>query len=1072
MKSVFLIFAVLAILGLQISFAQTRDISGTVSLVDDGASIPGASVVVKGTTFGAITGLDGNFTLKVPQDASTLIVSFVGMKTKEVPLSVESLYNILLGPDNIYVDQIVVTALGISREKKALGYAVQEVEGESFSEAHETNIVSALSGKVAGVQVSAGSSNIGGSSRILIRGANSIGGNNEPLFVVDGIPFDNKNFNVVKTQSGKGGIDFGNMAQDINPADIESVSVLKGPSAAALYGSRASNGVIMITTKKGRKQKGIGVSVSSGVSFEEVSLLPDLQRTYGGGAGDFKTEVINGKEYQVVNYAMDESWGPKFEGQQVLHWDAFDEWDSANYLKTREWKAPDSDVEEFFDRGLTYNNNISFSGGDDDRDFRLSLTSVNSDGYIPNSELDKTTISFNGQSKLGKNLTASATLNYVKTVAKGRPFTGASSLSPIRQFTQWGQSQLDINRLRNYKNPDGSQRPWNRTAWNNPLPRFIDTPFWIINEDTNDDSRDRFYGNLGLVWNISKNLSASVKGFKDVYTFRERVRISRSKGPSQYSEWMNQVDEENFELMINFNRQLSKNLNLAAMIGGNLRSNDLLRSSAGSRGGLVLPGLYTLSNSKDPAYVNSYEEHEKVNSLFGSFSMGWRDVIFIDGTFRNDWSSTLPEDNRSYFYPSFTSSIILTELEALESVNFLSFAKLRAGWAMVGNDTDPYRLHDNYTDNATTNFDGVPRYSVPDVMSNKNLEPEITYSWEIGGDFRFFKSRLGLDVTYYSSKTVDLITNIPISGSSGYLSTTTNAGSMTNKGVELMLIGKIVRSNDFEWDLSLNFARNRNKLVELYSGIDNYQLGKGYYGISVNAFVGESYGALMGTNFIFDDNGNKLVSTSGRWQETTDVEVLGSVMPDFSMGVINSFKFKNFDLSGLIDIQKGGQYFSASNLCGMYSGLLKESVWHNGVGIRENGIVLEGVYGTLGGDGNIQYSDADGNLSATPVKNSTSITANRYGTDFYHKATAQNIFDATYIKLRELSLGYSVPASYVGDIKGLRISVFGRNLAIWGLDNKNIDPETAVTSSQNIQGIEGSALPSTRTYGLNVKLNF
>jgi len=1072
MKKFSLLLAFLGFLGLQVVFAQTREISGLVTSSEDGSSIPGASVVVTGTTLGTITDMDGKFTLKVPENASALTVSFVGMKSLQVPITSQSTYTIKLEPENIAVDEVVVTALGISREKKALGYAVQEVGGDALSETKNDNVVSALSGKVAGVQVSGSSGNMGGSSRILIRGASSVTGNNEPLFVVDGVPMDNSNFNSVDAARGAGGIDYGNMAQDINPDDIQNISVLKGPSAAALYGSRAANGVIMITTKKGKARKGVGVTVNSGVSFEQVSLLPRYQRDYGGGYGDFSTVNINGTDYQVPAFDIDESWGPKFDGQMVLQWDAFDEWDTANYLKPREWKAPAHDVKDFFDTGVAYNNNVSFSGGDEDRSFRLSITSVNSDGYMPNSSLDRYTIAFNGSTKLGKKVTASAGINYVSNSAVGRPVTGYDDNNIMQKFTQWGQRQLDMERLKNYKNPDGSQRVWNRTAWDDPTPLYSDNPYWTRYENFNEDSRDRFFGNVGLVWNITDYLSASAKANKDYYVFRTQDRVAiGSQALSSYKEVVRNSSEDNYEFMLNFNKDIATDLNLSAMFGGNYRQNDYYRNTMETQGGLVLPGLFTATNSKDAPKIEDYETHKKVSSLYGSFSLGWKNTLYLDGTFRNDWSSTLPKDNWSYFYPSVTGSFVFSELPAIKSANWLSFGKLRAGWAMVGNDTDPYNLQEAYT-NYLPNFGGVPRYSTPNTMPNSKLKPETTYSWEVGGEFRFFHDRLGLDVTYYSMETQDLITNVAISGSSGYLYKTVNAGTMTNKGVEVMAYGTPVKTRNFKWDITVNFAKNENKLTKLLPGVDNYRLANGPFKVTVNAFVGAAYGALMGTNYVLDDANNKLVSTSGRYRKTSDVQVLGSVMPDYNMGITNAFKFKNFDASALIDIQHGGQYFSTSYMWGMYSGMLHETVWQNGVDIRENGITLDGVYGYLDNDGNVVYTDADGNVSSTPVKNTTAISAPRYGADYYSGPDAQEVFDASYIKLREVTLGYTFPSKLTGPIKNLRLSAFGRNLAIWGLDNPYFDPESAVTTSGNVQGIEGAALPATRTYGVNVKFNF
>ncbi|QZT36442.1 SusC/RagA family TonB-linked outer membrane protein [Halosquirtibacter xylanolyticus] len=1074
MRKQLLIWAFLVLVTIQSAFAQTRVITGNVIASKDQQPIPGASVVVTSTTVGTVTDFDGNFSLKVPSDASNITVSFMGMKSQVVSLTEQKNYSVVLAEDNIAMDEVVITALGISRDKKALGYSVQNVGGDDLTQTKQSNVVSALSGKVSGVQVSGSSGSMGGSSRILIRGASSITGNNQPLFVVDGVPIDNSDFNGSEAARGAGGYDYGNMAQDINPEDIETMSVLKGPSAAALYGSRAANGVIMITTKKGSKgNKGIGVSVSTGVSIEKVNRLPDYQTSYGGGIGGFEEVTFNGQSYDAVSYNIDESWGPKYDpNKQVLHWDAFNQNDPSTYLKTRPWIAPEHDVEDFFDTGVTYNNSVSLSGSDDKGSFRMSISSVNTDGYMPNSNLDKYTVSFNGSRKLSDKFTVNAGVSYVNTAALGRPETGYGDNNVMVKFTQWGQRQLDMEHLKNYKNPDGTQNSWNRTSAYDGTPAYSNNPYWTRYENYTEDERNRYIGNIGLTYDVTSDLKASLKTYHDSYTFRNSQRSAiGSQETSGYSEQVRQSVENNYEFMLNYNKQLTDDLSLTAMAGGNIRKNNYYSNYATTQGGLVLPDLYTTTNSKDPSKVTDYEEHKLVYSAYGNFSLGYKNTYYFDATFRNDWSSTLPEAHRSFFYPSFTGSLVLSELNGLKDLSWFSFGKIRAGWAMVGNDTDPYSLKETFT-NYQPNFDGTPRYSTPNTLPNENLKPETTYSWEIGAELKFFKNRLGVDATYYSNRTEDLITNVALSGSTGYLYKTMNAGVMSNKGIELMLTGTPVQTRDFSWDIAVNFAKNSNKLVELTDGIDNYQMARAPFNVTVNAFVGESYGAIMGRNYVYDDAGNKVIGTNGRYLKTDSPEVLGTVLPDFNMGLNNSFSYKNFTFTALIDIQQGGSYFSTSNMWGMYSGMIQESVYHNGVDIRENGIVLDGVYGRVDGNGNVVHTDAAGDVSGNAVDNETNISAQRYASDFYSGPDAQSVFDASYIKLREVTFGYTFPSRLTGPIRNLNISLYGRNLAVWGLDNPDFDPESAVTSSGNVQGIEGGALPSTANYGVNLKFSF
>ena len=1073
MKKIALLLAFFAI-GLQILVAQTKEISGKVTSDDDGGSLPGVSVSVKGTTLGTITDMDGAFRLKVPQDAKSLVFTFVGMTTQEVVLGNQSVVNVKLASDNIAVDEVVVTALGITREKKSLAYSTQTVSADQIGNAQQSSVMNALSGRVAGVTVGSSSGNLGGSSRVTIRGANSVSGDNRPLYVVDGIPFDNRDFNSADAARGAGGIDYGSMANDINPDNVESISVLKGAQASLLYGARGSNGVILITTKKGKSKKGIGVDVSTGMTFEQVSLLPNYQTVYGGGY-PFTQETINGVTYNLPAYDLDESWGPKYEGQDYLSFDNLFDWEANGKQgnpATSKWLAPKHDVEDFFDLGVMYNTTVAVSGGDDKNTFRLSYTNEDTDGYMPKSNLKRNTVAFNGSSQISEKLKAEASITFTRTDATGRPVTGYDDNNVMQKFTQWGQRQLDMEILRNYKNPDGTQRVWNRTAWDNPAPAYSDNPYWTRYENFNQDSRDRYYGNFGLNYQFTKGLGATVKIMRDSYSFRTNERVSLgSQAMSYYDDNVRTADETNYEFMLNFQQELSSDFNLNAHAGANKMRNNYFRNLMSTSGGLVLPDLYTVSNSADAAVIDDYESHKEIQSVFANASLGYKSLLYLDGSVRNDWSSILPKANRSYLYYSAGVSFILTELDALKGNSVMNFAKLRASYAQIGNDNDPYKTRETYT-NYAPNFAGVPRYSTPNTMPNNDLKPEIITTWEIGGEFKFFNNRFGIDATYYQKNTEDLITDVEISGASGYLFKTLNAGEMENKGIDLMISATPLKSKDFSWDIFVSFNANKNKVLSLYKDVKNYRLTNGPFKATINAAVGQPYGAIMGTNFVFDENGNKVVDKTGRYLKTTAVEVLGTVLPDYNMGISNEFNYKNFSLSALLDVQKGGSYFSTSHMWGMYSGMLDESVWQNGVDIRENKIILDAVYGKLNADGTVQYIDKAGANSTASVKNETAITAERFGGDFYSRADAQEVFDASYVKLREVTLNYTIPSKYTGVVKNVRLGLFGRNLAIWGLDNQHFDPESAVTSSGNVQGIEGAALPSTRTFGFNLKLNF
>ncbi|HAL64662.1 MAG TPA: SusC/RagA family TonB-linked outer membrane protein [Bacteroidales bacterium] len=1097
MRKISFLLAFLALLGLQVH--GQRQVTGTVTHAEDGSSIPGVSVLVKGTQVGTVTDINGKYSINVPPDGKVLQFSFVGMQTVEVTIGNQTVIDVQMQPTVSALEGVIVTALGISREKKSLGYAVQDVSGDEITQARQLNAINSLSGRVAGLQITTGSGNMAGSSRVLIRGVNSISGNNNPLYVIDGIPIDNSDFNTVNTARGAGGIDYGNMAQDVNSDDIESISVLKGPAAAALYGSRAANGVILITTKKGKAdaRRGIGVSINSGINIENVAYLPKFQNLYGGGTtfsgpgtrDGFLVQEINGIEYLLPDYATDESWGPRYNPNiyYLPYWSLYD-WealgkpatnpDGTPYrLETVPWVAPGHDVEDFFETSVGYTNNIALTSANENGSFRLSYTNFSSNGYMPNSTLNRNSINFNGASKFGKKLQAFTSINYIKTYALGRPATGYDDNNVLQKFVQWGQRQLDMEKAKNYMNPDGTQRTWNRRAWNDPVPNYSDNPYWTRFMNYEEDWRDRYYGNVGLTYQIFDWLKLTGKYNLDTYTFRinERVAIGSQALP-YYQEDVRQVTETNAEFLLEADKRFGDDFSTKLTLGGNRMHRQYELNGGITQGGLVIKNFYNLSNSLSPALVHDETTQKSINSLYGSLNLGYKGLLYLDVTLRNDWSSTLPKNNWSYLYPSATLSYVFSEMPGLQNQNWFNFGKLRFGWAKVGNDTDPYRLITLYQN--IQNFGSDIIYTLPATLNNAELKPENTNGWEVGTELRFLDNRIGLDFTYYYKKTSDQIFNTPISAASGFTSAMINAGSISNKGIEFLLTLTPVKVKDFTWDILLNFAKNTNKVEELTEGVESLRLSNGPFNISVEAREGEAYGQLVGTDFVYDAQGNKVVGTNGRYLKTTAVQSLGSVLPDWNAGINNTFKFKGFDFSALIDIQHGGKIFSTSYMWGIYSGMLEESaaINANGKNIRDDvadggGVLIDGVYGKLNADGSVTYLDKDGNPVDSPVKNETYISGLRWASDHYSGPAAQNVFDASYVKLRELRLGYTIPNRYTGPIQNLRISVYGRNLAIWGRDNQHIDPEYT-TSAGNIQGIEGGQLPSLRSFGINLSCNF
>lgn len=1046
-----------------VAFAQERRISGRVTGAD-GKPLAGVTIVVQGSNTATQTDADGNYSLSVPT-GKVIIFRSVGFADRTLIVKEgQSAFNVMLDNSDNALDEVVVTALGITREKKSLGYATQEVKGDVLSAARGGNVLQSLSGNVAGATISSPSSSLGGSVRIVLRGIGSLTGENKPLIVVDGIPMNNSNYNSANAERGAGGRDYGDAGFDINPDDIESVNILKGGPASALYGARAANGVIVIKTKTAKKGRD-EIIFNTGVAFENLGVTPKTQRLYGGGYSDeFNTATINGKQYKLVDFSADESWGPKLDGQEVLHWDAFDPDDKENYLKTRPWVYPKNDYRTFFNTGVTYTNSLALAKSYENTSARLSLSNTSQSGIVPNSNLKRTTVALSLDNKFSDKLTARGTINYIRTNGFNRPEQGYGDNSIGQKMFQWGQTQLDYNRLKNYKTATGQQKSWNIKSWDDPTPNYSDNHYWIINENTSADQRDRFYGNVELRYDIAPGLYATGNIYGDNYSLKitEQVAVG-SLSTSSYSEAIREFLEMNYEGRIHFDRKWDQ-FSLNTFVGTNRRNTTTHRSSAATAGGLIVPGLYSINNSLQRATIETNGTKKRVNSVFGNVSAGYKDLAFIDFGWRNDWSSTLPENNNSYFYPSVTGSFVLSQLI---DAPWLSFAKLRAGWSQVGNDTDPYRLVDVYYNNV---FDGTVFLDNPYFLKglskqNPVLRPETKKSYEFGLEAQLLKNRIGIDVTYYNEETSDLIMAVSTGAETGYSSRVLNAGRAINKGIEAMLTLVPLRNENFEWTSNINFARNRNKVVELAEGLESLTLGTAPFNATLIAQPGQPYGQIFGSDFVYDNDGNKVVSPSSGLYLRTPNKSLGSILPDFNAGWRNTFTYKAVTLSALIDMQKGGKFFSISNMFGHYTGVLEETAAN---GVRENGIVSEGVTGKV-------TFNPDGSYTVTDVKENTqNVTAQRYFGHYYSGPTAQNVFDADYVKLREITIGYNLPKEFISrfHLKGATISGFARNIATWGLANKNFDPEMSTTGSGNIQGFEGGNLPASKTFGFNLKLQF
>ena len=1064
-KALTLFALMLAFFSLQVH-AQERQITGKVISSQDNLGIPGVTVLVVGTTVGTTTDIDGNFKVGVPADAKQIQISGIGFMTKTFDLTASDVVNVTLEPNIQQLNQVVVTALGVTREQKSLGYATQQVKGDDISVAKEGNFINSLQGRVAGVTIS-GSSNIGGSSRILLRGVRSISYENQPLFVVDGVPVNNGNFTTIEQARGALGYDYGNAAQDINPDDIETINVLKGASATALYGSQGANGVVIITTKKGSTRVAggknpIGVSLSSGITFSKVAVLPEYQDLYGGGASpDFIVSDLDPTQLRS-NFEYDGSWGPKLEGQLVRQWDSYYP-SMPNYGKLTPWEAHPDNIKDFFETGVTTNNNVSVDGGNELTKYRLSYTNFNQTGTVPNSKINRNIFSFNGSNKFTPKISSTLSVNYVGANGKGRPQTGYNNLTS--NFTQWWERQLDMEQLKDYTNPDGSQRTWNMNSETDLTPLYWDNPYWVAYENYETDQRNRVYGAAALNYEFTPKLSLSGAIKTDYYNDNRQERIA--KGGVNTSEYLEQnifFNENNYEMKLNYKTELSSSLNLTAFVGANRQDRKSENNYIETQGGLNVPEYYNLTNSVGNLLSTPLKSRLRRNSLYASASFAYKSFLYLDLTGRNDWSSTLPADNNSYFYPSATASFLYSEFI---KAKWLSLGKLRLGWANTAIDPVPYASTATRPV-VSSNFAGFATAIVPNIANNSELQPEKTSSIEIGTQLIFLEGRINLDFTYYNTTSKDVIFAVQQSLSTGYTSKFYNAAEISNKGIELQIDGQVIKTKSgFVWGVGVNYAKNTNMVEKLFTDengneTQSLRIQNAPFSATFEARPGMAFGQIVGYDYAYDANGNHIID-GGAYARTAKVQPLGSVLPNFTGGVSTWFEYKGFRLFGLIDFQDGGKLFSMTNMWGKYSGTLKETAEG---GIRENGLILEGVEQT--------GVDDLGNPISNGTPNTTSIAAiDHFFLDGGYVITAADVYDASFIKFRELSLTYALPKKLFlkSSIQGVSVSLVGRNLAILHKNVPNIDPESAVSTS-NVQGLEGAQLPTERTYGVTLNVRF
>ncbi len=1042
MKKVLTIIGILC-LGLSSVLAQTVQISGTVTSADDGQPLPGVSVVVKGTTQGTVTDANGNYSFNVPDNA-TLLFSFVGMEAQERIVSGNRVIDVVMVIGAQSIEEVVVTAIGITRREKALGYAVTSVKSEEVLKAREANFVNSLAGKVAGVRVSSSSGTLGGSSRIIIRGANSLDGNNQPLFVVDGLPIDNSSYGSSTNNVVAGGIDPGNRAGDINPDDIENMTVLKGAAATALYGARAKNGAIIITTKKGQKGTKLSIDLNSSVRFDKVLKLPEFQNEYAqGNYGTYALKYLNG-------------WGPKISSVQDQKFTDFlgDQVTLTAY--------PDN-VKDFYETGETYMNSLSVAGGGESTDYRVGLTALNQTSVIPGMKYNKYTVSANVGHNFTERLTSRIAVNYYRIDSDGRPAQSSNDPNVLVSAINGIPRVLDINKVRNnYYNPNtGEQIPISSD-------KDANNPYWIINKNKFTSTLDRFIGNASLKYQICDWLSVSDNVGMDLYV-ESRRQVTRNgtygKLTGGYSDNNYYTQVLNNDLLITAQHRFTEDLDIKATFGHNVYQRTYKRNSLDADN-LTIPELYTPSNAASTSPTAAYNQ-KRLMGIFGDIGISYKDMLFVNVTGRNDWSSTLPINNRSYFYPSVSGSFVFSEL--LESKKILDFGNLRFNWAVVGSDEDPYQLDFAYTAASTYYVQyslsgtfphmGLLAFNVPRVLPSSNLKPQNQRSFEIGTGLKFLKNRLGVDFTYYHIKTTDQIVSIDVPISTGYFAKKLNVGAVTNQGIELLLhLVPVTTRSGFIWNLDVNFAKNKQKVTKLIEGEPDfiYNLTSGWSGLQIQAKEGDTFG-LYGTGWKRNPDGEIIMNPSTGLRLTETGKCFGNIYPDWTMGINNSFSFKGINLSFLIDIRHGGVMYSGTVSGLRTSGLAIETVDH-----REESYIDKGV---------IENADGTYSPNTTPVKNMQDF----WGTAATASNTEGNVFNASYVKLREVRLAYALPGKWTQaiNLKKIEVGIEGRNLWIIKSHVPHIDPELNFFGPVSAgEGVEFNSVPSTRSIGINLRINF
>ncbi|GAA5030185.1 SusC/RagA family TonB-linked outer membrane protein [Marivirga lumbricoides] len=1054
--------------------AQEQTISGKITDAQSGEPLPGVNVQIKDTNKGTNSSIDGEYKISVPSENTILVFSFIGMKTQEINVGQRSILDVQLEQDLQQLNEVVVTALGIEREKQSLSSSIAKVDSRQLTDVPMTNMVNSLAGQVAGVQVTNGSSGVGSSSRIIIRGENSLTGTNQPLFVVDGVPISNEQITSDLVNNGSlQEVDYGNGGAEIDPDNIASISILKGAGSAALYGSRAANGVVLITTKRGKAHKGLGITTSSTLTFETLLTLPEYQNEYGGGIGDFEFNTGLGA---LDGTAGIYSYGPRLDqgtlikqfdgpstdingnpvrGGDVIARTRAD--GTLNDITATPWVSRPDNIRNFFETGITSQHNIAVNSVGDKGNIRLAYSNLRNEGILPNTDLNRDGVAISLDQQLTDKLSVNTYLNYINTRSKNRPNLGYGYENVMYGFN-WTQRQTDFEPLKNYwqAGQEGLTQFNYNYAW-------VNNPYLTLFENTNSFDKNRILGNASVNYDLTDKLRLSVRTGADIYTDNRAFRraLSTNANPTgSYREDQVIYNEMNTDFLLSYTDRINDDFTYDISLGAN-RFDQSIKYKFTEATQLALPNIYTLANTNAPLVGNNEIYEKRINSVYAFGNIGFRNTLYFDLTLRNDWSSTLPADNNSFAYYSAGLSYILSNMVSLPDA--FTFMKLRLSAASVGNDTEPYQLLNTFAFNQS--YGDKLRVTNQRTLKNLNLRPERLNAYEAGAEIWLLNDRIQTDITVYQNTSIDQIIGRPISLSTGFANKLENGGKVQTRGLEASISGLIINKSDFKWKASANYSIYRSKVVELPEGVDQFVTGSAdffggsggsnslFYIAKKDGLVGDMYGTgfkKVDGRTVYDGNGAPVTDGTLR--------LLGNYNPDFTVGLNNEFSYKQIVMNVLFDFRYGGIIASRTRSLGSTSGVLKETL----VG-REEGIIGDGIV-NIGTAENPNY-----------VENTTRVSANSYYNGIFSRGNEESsIYDASYIKLRQLSLYYNLSKGLCERIgfQSIKLGFIGSNLLLF-TENPHVDPELNASQGRNIvYGVDDMSYPSTRSFGFSIKTQF